>query len=233
MSLTKHERGEGPGLPETRKAQMSGQSRVAIDHIAFPINPHQPLAEVTDIFSRLGFQQEWYQPRVGGRETAMETAVMSLEDVKFAIMRGIDGEASDGLPVIAQVNRYWALFGSAPQHYAIRVPDIKAFVGQWHAVGVKFITAHEDRTPRILSADKEDGSVVLQAFTYPLMGLLLPFFFEIKQLVRPEEVSLVEEFRIHNVEGLWESLDRILAKEDIFAKNIFGEPITLPPRYHI
>jgi|GEM_PF-277437 len=189
------------------------------DHIALPVGPGN-LKKYTELFQLLGFEQEWYRQRIGDKETAMETAVMSRGGVKFALMEGIDGRNSKGERVISQVNEYYRRFGFYPQHIALRCEDIKDLVREWSEKGIRFLTEDENHKPRIL-VDREGDTAVLQSFTYPINK---SWFFEVKQIVRGQvALGEFEEFRDRNVEGLWESLDRAIKEGWLFRVNIFGE----------
>lgn len=198
------------------------------DHIAIPIDSHENLEDYIRIFELLGFKKEWYRGRIGNNETAMETVVMAsghpsaiMPGAKFALMKGIDGAHANGEKIVSQVNAYYRRFGFFPQHIALRCDDIKNLVEEWSSKGIRFLTEDENQKPRILHDREENGTEILQCFTYPLNRT---WFFEIKQIIRGDAShGIFEEFTDANVQGLWHSLDRALAKGWLFSINIFGE----------
>jgi 4-hydroxyphenylpyruvate dioxygenase-like putative hemolysin len=97
---------------------------------------------------------------------------------------------------------------------------LQKILDEWSKVGVRFLTEDENHKPTIL-IDKENGSTVLQCFTYPIDKTL---FFELKQVIKTKKnLKNIQEFRDANVKGLWESLDRALKEGWLFKVNIFGE----------
>jgi 4-hydroxyphenylpyruvate dioxygenase-like putative hemolysin len=197
----------------------SRKQHLQFDHIAIPVGPGN-LKKYKDLFQLLGFEEEWYRQRIGNEETAMETVVMSRGSAKFALMEGIDGKNSRGERIISQVNEYYRRFGFFPQHIALRCEDIKDLLQEWSAKGIRFLTEDENHKPRIL-VDQDGDTAVLQSFTYPINK---SWFFEVKQIIKgPYELGEFEEFRDHNVEGLWESLDRAIKQGWLFKVNIFGD----------
>lgn len=206
-----------------KKKRLHKKELFRFDHIAVPVGDKKgDLEKFSQVFKLLGFKQEWYRKRIGNKETAMKTAVMTRGDVKFALMEGIDGKNSKGKKIISQVNEYYRRFGIAPQHIAIRCANLKKLVGEWHKKGVRFLTEDDKGYPAILRDEDEEGRLVLQCFTYPINK---SWFFELKQIVAKKDHKLrgLEEFRDDNVRGLWASLNKALKEGWLFDVNIFGE----------
>ena len=203
---------------------MSGKTKKQLlyfDHIAIAIgkNPGD-LERYEHIFELLGFDKEWQRNRIGNKETAMKTAVLTRGKVKLALMEGIDGKNQKGAKVVSQVNEYYQRFGLSVQHIALRCSNLQKLLDEWSKAGVRFLTEDKNRKPKIL-VDEENSATILQCFTYPINKTL---FFELKQIVKGKKnLKKIEEFRDANVEGLWASLDRALKEGWLFEVNIFGE----------
>ncbi|TSC62057.1 MAG: hypothetical protein G01um101448_170 [Parcubacteria group bacterium Gr01-1014_48] len=182
------------------------------------------------LFEYLGFEAGYVRPNIGDDETSMDTVVMHAPEgvplaglAQIALMSGNDGTDSDGKRIISQITAYYEKRGNFfVQHIAWRCRDIHALVSAWHNLGVQFLTSDE-HGPYILE-DTENGRHFLQCFTYPITEGSGTFF-ELKQIIQPGETALPtsKQFRDRNVEGLWLSLKKRMANDELFSCNIFRE----------
>jgi hypothetical protein len=203
----------------------TNKQNLCFDHAAIVMGANDAsLQKAERLFKILGFGEKIYdrgEQGVGNDETKMKTSVVKRDNVKFALMEGIDGQDKDGQPVCSQITEYFRRFGVCVQHIAIRCNNLKSLTDELFANGIKFITENEDGTPRLLTDRDEEGRDVLQCFTYPIDKT---FFFEFKQVIDKTKSSKhLEEFRDQNVEGLWASIDKKVKDGTLFKINILGE----------
>lgn len=206
-----------------------------IDHIAMPTRDVRALVALKRY---LGWKtEETYRPdpeKIGDGHTSMQTVVVTTPSspskslpAQLALMQGIDnmhGVAIKSSQVSAYLQHTRGM-ELMVQHIAFRIPSGKLIplVCDWQMKGVRFITEH-DGPDSPFCVVEEGGTIIRQAFTYPIMpgGL----FYELKEVLSKNEASRLahaNEFQDANVRKLWLALGKLLEEKTLFKLNIFGD----------